>query len=123
MKKATLIAAAVLLIAATGSAQAVKMTNRDAVDHKITVKEGEKKTQLTIKAGEEITLCDAGCSVEIESGEEFELTGTEIVSYEDNFLYDDSPAPEDGGGMAGDGDAPADGMEPADGDKPADGKN
>jgi hypothetical protein len=117
MNKAKLIAAAVLLIAATDAAQAVKLTNRDAVDHKITVTEGDKKTPMTIKAGEEVSLCDGGCSIEIESGEQFELSGTEIVSYEDNFLYDDSPAPE-----GGEGEGPADGMDGGNAPAPQDGK-
>lgn len=110
--QARMISAALLLVAATTSAEAVKLTNRDAVDHKIVVIEGDKKNTITVKAGAEIGLCDTGCVVEIESGEQFELTGTEIVSYEDNFLYDDSPVPEEGPMPGGEGEPPVGGMNP-----------
>ena len=96
MKSASLIAVAALLLATTQSAHAVKLTNRDSVDHKVTIVEGENETSKTIGSGEEVSLCDSGCVIRIESGEEFELTGTEIVSYEDNYLYDDSPVTEEG---------------------------
>lgn len=80
-------------ITATPSA-AISITNRDDKDHKITIIEGETKTDLALKATAVLeNLCLKGCVVRLNDSEndEYELEGTEVVSIEDGYLYYDGP--------------------------------
>ena len=81
------------LITATPSS-AISITNRDDKDHKITVIEGEAKTDHALKAAAVLeNLCLKGCVVRLNDSEndEYELEGTEVVSIEDGYLYYDGP--------------------------------
>jgi hypothetical protein len=86
-------AAATLAVAST-SASAISITNRDDKDHKVTVIEGETKTDHALKATAVIeNICLKGCVVRLNDSEndEYELEGTEVVSIEDGYLYYDGP--------------------------------
>ena len=94
---------AAVLFAST-SAGAVSVTNRDDRDHKITIIEGEAKTEHTLKAAEvKEGLCPKGCVLRLNDNddEEYELEFKDVVSIEDGYLYyedgDATPAPPGGG--------------------------
>ncbi len=87
------VALVVGIITATPS-DAISITNRDDKDHKITVIEGEAKTDHALKAAAVLeNLCMKGCVVRLNDSEndEYELEGTEVVSIEDGYLYYDGP--------------------------------
>ncbi len=88
------VSAAATLAVSSTSASAISITNRDDKDHKITVIEGETKTDHALKAAAVIeNICLKGCVVRLNDSEndEYELEGTEVVSIEDGYLYYDGP--------------------------------
>ncbi len=98
------VSTAATLVVASTAANAISITNRDDKDHKITVIEGETKTDHALKATAAVeNICMKGCIVRLNDSEndEYELEGTEVVSIEDGYLYYDGP------------DAPAETMPPA----------
>jgi hypothetical protein len=91
---ASCMAGTFALFATIGAADAITVTNRDDKDHKLTVIEGEAKTDHTLKAAAVIdNICMKGCVVRLNDSEndEYELEGTEVVSIEDGYLYYDGP--------------------------------
>jgi hypothetical protein len=85
--------AATLAVTST-SVNAISITNRDDKDHKVTVIEGEAKTDHALKATAVVeNICMKGCVVRLNDSEndEYELEGTEVVSIEDGYLYYDGP--------------------------------
>ena len=88
------VSAAATLAVSSTSASAISITNRDDKDHKITVIEGETKTDHALKATAVIeNICLKGCVVRLNDSEndEYELEGNEVVSIEDGYLYYDGP--------------------------------
>lgn len=83
------------MLAMTGApVGAISITNRDDKDHKVTVIEGETKTDHALKSTAVIeNICLKGCIVRLNDSEndEYELEGTEVVSIEDGYLYYDGP--------------------------------
>ena len=115
--------------------QAATVTNRDAKDYKLTLLEGDKSQNLTLKPSAVLQdVCPKGCIVRLNDSEndEYELEGTEIVSIEDGYLYYDVPDAGPGGGApapgaaapppAGPDNAPAGGAAPAPTTPPAEKK-
>jgi hypothetical protein len=73
----------------TGSA--ISLTNRDAADQKLTVIEGDKQSELVIKAGQKLELCEKSCVIRLPDGEDYEFDGAETVSLEEGLLFLDNP--------------------------------
>ena len=76
------------------AADAITVTNRDDKEHKLTVIEGEVKTDHSLKANAALeNICMKGCVVRLNDSDndEYELEGTEVVSIEDGYLYYDGP--------------------------------
>ncbi len=72
-------------------AKALTITNSDPDAHTITVKVGADAKELTIEPQTEVDPpCDKGCTVELESGEQYEMQGGEQASIEDGVLFVDS---------------------------------
>ncbi len=85
-------------LACADAADALTLTNRDEQDHKVTVIEGEKKTDFVVKPSESLAdVCPKGCVIRLDDiadeDQDYELEGTETVSIEDGFLYYESPEP------------------------------
>jgi hypothetical protein len=95
MKVAVGIAAlGVLVLAGTGQAWALSISNIDTKAHKVTVTAGGDSKELTIEAAKEADApCDSGCKVKLENGEVYDLDGNEKVSIEDGVIFiDQAPA-------------------------------
>ncbi|HEY7084653.1 MAG TPA: hypothetical protein VH519_07530 [Hyphomicrobiaceae bacterium] len=108
MRFAGLIGTIVLLLGST-AAHAVSITNRDDQDHKVTVVEGDTKTDYVLKPSQALNgICAKGCTVHLDDDEEeeYQLEADDVVSIEEGNLYYDTPgtpgastpAPATGGG-------------------------
>ena len=98
----SLAAALVALVASTSfSLATASVTNRDDKDHKLTIIEGEKKQDFTLKPNQVLeNICPQGCVLRLNDSEddEYQLEPKDVVSIEDGYLYYDNqdaePAPE-----------------------------
>jgi hypothetical protein len=89
---------AVLAGSASAAAAAASVTNRDDKDHKVTIIEGEKKQDYTLKPNQALEgICDKGCVLRLNDSDddEYQLEPTDIVSIEDGYLYYDNAEPEE----------------------------
>ena len=88
-------AVVILLLSSSTAAHAVSITNRDERDHKVTVVEGENKTDHVLKPSQALTgICAKGCIIRINDSEddEYQLEADDVVSIEDDgSLYYDVP--------------------------------
>jgi len=71
--------AAVVLLAASGSAFAASAINRDTQTRTLVVTEGGAKSELTLGSGETAEFCPNGCFVTMPNGDLEALTGSETV--------------------------------------------
>ena len=84
---------AILALAAASPAQALKLTNRDATEQKLTIQENSATREQVVKPSESLeNFCNHGCTIQIQDGEEYEFDGDEIVSIEEGLLFLDEPA-------------------------------
>ena len=91
---AGLVLSLAALIVTTEPGAAVTLTNRDERDHKVTVIEGETKTDHVLKPNQALEkICPKGCIVRINDSEddEYQLEIDDVVSIEDGYLYHDGP--------------------------------
>ena len=101
MRVASIFCVGVLTMLFAVPAEALTITNSDADSHKITVKVGGDAKELTIAPQTGVDPpCDKGCTVELESGEQYEMQGGEQASIEDGVLFVDAAS-----GAGGDADA------------------
>jgi hypothetical protein len=100
----------IVLLSGSTSAHAVSITNRDDQDHKVTVVEGDTKTDYVLKPSQALNgICAKGCTVHLDDDEEeeYQLEADDVVSIEEGNLYYDTPstpagpapAPGNGGGV------------------------
>ena len=85
---------AAALLTSSIAADAATITNRDEQDQQITIVEGETSTEHTIRTGQVLdNVCMKGCIVRLGSSDEdeYEVTGEDVVSIEEGFLYYDGP--------------------------------
>jgi hypothetical protein len=84
----------VVLLSSSIAAHAVSITNRDDHDHKVTIVEGDTKTDHVLKPSQVLTgVCGKGCTVRLNDDEEdeYELAADDVVSIEEDSLYYDNP--------------------------------
>lgn len=94
------LAALVVLVViggAGGPTQAATMTNRDAVERKVTLSTDAVKSEHVMKPqGVLRDVCPRGCIVRLDANadenEDYELDGAEVVFIEDGVLYYDEAA-------------------------------
>ena len=82
------------VLAQSGAAHALSITNRDDHDHKVTIVEDRNSKDHFLKPDATIEdVCSKGCIVRLNDSEEdeYELEGNEVVSIEDGNLYYDGP--------------------------------
>jgi hypothetical protein len=88
--------AAVVLLQSSNvlAAHAASITNRDDRDHKVTIIEGDTRTDHVIKPSQALTgVCAKGCTVRLddEEDDEYQLEAEDVVSIEEDSLYYDNP--------------------------------
>jgi len=74
------------------TAQAVSVTNRDTIDHTVTVIEGDAKQDHILKADAVLNgICTKGCLIRLDENEDdpYELQGQEVTSIEGGELWED----------------------------------
>ena len=83
----TLIAAMALALLLAGQAQALTLTNRDALPQRVQVSEEEEAfVTLEIEPNETLEVCNQGCVLYLEDGSEEIFEGHEVVNIEDGRL-------------------------------------
>ena len=93
MRLAGVVGAIGLLLSST-AAHAVSITNRDDQDHKVTIVEGDTKTEHVLKPSQVLNgICAKGCTVHLDDDEEeeYQLEADDVVSIEEGSLYYDTP--------------------------------
>jgi hypothetical protein len=91
--RASMILLLPLSLATVSPVLALKLTNRDAIDQKLTITENSATREQTLKPTESVEgFCAGGCTIQIQNGEEYEFDGNEVVSIEEGLLYLDEPA-------------------------------
>ena len=103
----------ILLLLSGTAAHAASITNRDEVDRKVTIIEGDRTTDHVLQPSQALNdVCAKGCTIRLDDGEddEYVLEPGDVVSIEDGSLYYDRPdtptapaAPPPGGKAAGKG--------------------
>jgi hypothetical protein len=84
----------VLLLLSSATAHAASIANRDDRDHKVTIIEGDTKTDHVVKPSQVLTgICAKGCTVRLDDDEddEYQLEANDVVSIEEDSLYYDNP--------------------------------
>jgi hypothetical protein len=85
-------ATAISLALLTSAAGAVSVTNRDGVDHKVTVIEGEARQDHVVKPGANLGgICPNGCLIRLNDSSEdpYELEGPEDTWIEGGELLEE----------------------------------
>jgi hypothetical protein len=93
MRLACVVGVVVLLLSST-AAHAVSITNRDDQDHKVTIIEGDIKTDHVLKPSQVLTgVCAKGCTIRLNDDEEdeYELAADDVVSIDEGSLYYENP--------------------------------
>ncbi|HEX2446897.1 MAG TPA: hypothetical protein VHK26_01760 [Methyloceanibacter sp.] len=89
-------------------AEALTISNTDADPHTITVKTGSDSTEVTIAPAAAVEPpCQSGCTIELENGELYELSGGEEASIESGALFVDAAPDIENDEMTGATPAPA----------------
>jgi hypothetical protein len=95
---------AAALLTSSIAADAATITNRDEQDQKITIVEGDAKSEHTIRPGQVLeNICVKGCIVRLSDSDEdeYEVAGEDVVSIEEGYLYYDGPDGAPNQGTAG----------------------
>ena len=93
-KRLACVVGVVGLLLSSTAAHAVSITNRDDHDHKVTIIEGDNKTDHVLKSSQVLTgVCAKGCTIRLNDDEEdeYELAADDVVSIEEGSLYYDNP--------------------------------
>ena len=86
MMRFTRVVGVILLLLSSTAAHAVSITNRDEHDHKVTIIEGDTKTDHVLKPSQVLTgVCVKGCTIRLNDDEddEYQLEANDVVSIED----------------------------------------
>lgn len=92
MTRQSLTAGAIAALLLTSAAEAATITNFDNKDVKIQIVEGNARQDIILTSGKVVQgVCQKGCILRLNDNEndEYELDGSESVSIEEGFLYDD----------------------------------
>jgi hypothetical protein len=115
MRFATVLGLGVLGMLFTLPAQALTISNTDPDPHTITVTTGGDSTELIVEPEMAVEApCAAGCTVELENGEQYEMKGGEEVSIEGGIIFVDAVPGSDDDGDDDDAAALGDPGEPSD---------
>ena len=90
----TLTVSLAVLVFSGAAAPAATITNRDETEQKITIIEGDAKSDVVMKAQQILDkVCPKGCIVRLNGSEDddYQVEAQDIVSIEDGYLYYDAP--------------------------------
>jgi hypothetical protein len=91
MRTVSILSLGVLGVLFALPAKALTISNTDSDSHTITVTINGDSKELTVEPQTEVDPpCDKGCTVGLESGEQYEMKGDESASIEDGTLFVDS---------------------------------
>lgn len=93
MRTATILGLGLLGLLIALPAQALTITNTDADPRTITVKAGSDGKELTIEPGKAVEPPCKPCTIELESGELYEMEGGEVLAIEDGVIFVDGVTP------------------------------
>jgi hypothetical protein len=82
------------LLSSSVAAHAASITNRDDREHKVTIVEGDTKTDHVLKPSQVLAgVCTKGCTVRLDDDEEeeYQVEANDVVSIEEDSLYYDNP--------------------------------
>jgi len=83
-KTVALAVVAALALTMVVSANAITITNQDATDYELQIKEAAGGTSSTmIAAGESLEICEDGCTISLQNGERETFAGDETVELRD----------------------------------------
>lgn len=88
------VACTVVVYGWASATSAVSIANRDSVDHKVTVIEGEQRQTRILKPAENVEdMCPKGCIVRLNDNNdsEYVLEPSDKVSIESGKIYLDTP--------------------------------
>jgi len=81
------VGAAALILAVSGQASALSLTNRDASDHTLKITDSAGTSELVVAPEQTLSdLCQSGCQISLGEGEGMDFTGTETVAIQDGKL-------------------------------------
>jgi hypothetical protein len=110
LQRLPLMVGLILLQLSGTAAHAASITNRDEVDRKVTIIEGDRTTDHVLQPSQALNdVCAKGCTIRLDDGEddEYMLEADDVVSIEDGSLYYDRPdapaapaAPPEGSGRS-----------------------
>jgi hypothetical protein len=86
--------AAIVLLLSGAAAHAASITNRDEIDRKVTIIEGDRTAEHVLQPSQALNdVCAKGCTIRLDDDEddEYMLEGDDVVSIEDGSLYYDRP--------------------------------
>ena len=96
MRIVTILGLGVLGMLLALPAQALTISNTDPDPHTITVKVGSDSTELTIAPETAVEPpCQSGCTVELDNGEQYEMSGGEDASIEGGTMFVDTTPGDD----------------------------
>ena len=91
MRFATVLGLGVLGMLIASPAQALTISNTDPKPHTVKIKTGGDSAELTIApAAAAEPACQAGCTVVLENGEQYEMKGKEEVSIDGGVIFVDA---------------------------------
>lgn len=97
MRIATILGLGVLGMFLASPAQALTISNTDGDAHTVTVKTGGDSTELVVEPQKAVDVpCASGCTIELENGEIYEMSGGEEVSIEGGIIFVDALSGEGG---------------------------
>ena len=72
-------------------AQALTISNIDPDPHTVTVTAGSDSKQFTVESQASVEpSCEPGCTIELDSGEQYEMQGREKITIEDGNIFVDA---------------------------------
>ena len=93
MRIAAILGLGVLGFLIASPAQALTVSNLDPKPHTVTIKAGSESTELTIAPDTAAEpACAGGCTIVLENGELYEMSGGEQASIEGGVLFIDVAA-------------------------------
>lgn len=118
MRTVSILGLGVIGVLCALPAEALTISNSDADAHTITVTEGSDSKEVTIEPQTEVDPpCDKGCTVGLESGEQYEMKGDETASIEDGTLFVDNAPGAQGDDNVDVGEEPGDSSDSGSADK------
>jgi hypothetical protein len=93
MRTVTILGLGLLGLLVALPAQALTITNTDAEPRTVTVKASSDSKELTIEPGKAAEPACKPCTIELESGELYEMEGGEVLAIEDGVIFVDGVTP------------------------------